>query len=266
MSVTESLLRVFRVDQQLAGLQSRLRAAERFLDEQTRQLTQIESKRDGVTQQLKQTQAVVADHEGEMKRLDAKVESLREQMNSARTNKEYKAFLTEMNTFKADRSAAETAALEHMTKVDELKKQVGEFDTQRAEREKLRKVAEDDRAKKADEIKDRLAQLKAERDTLAKDVPADAMKLYLDLVRRKGDEAMAPVQELDRRSHDYTCGACQMTVPVETVSALIRSAAGKAPVVQCHSCGCILYIEKETAEALQPGAKRSKKQAATPEL
>src|SRR5262245_61112526 len=107
MSVTESLLRVFRVDQQLAGLQSRLRAAERFLDEQTRQLTQLESKRDGVNQQLKQTQAVVADHEGEMKRLDAKVETLREQMNSARTNKEYKAFLTEMNTFKADRSAAE---------------------------------------------------------------------------------------------------------------------------------------------------------------
>src|SRR6185295_7164516 len=117
------LLRVFRVDQQLQGLQSRLRAAEKFLEEQTKQLQQIETKRDTVHTQLKQMQATVADHEGEMARLDARVEQLREQMNAARTNKEYKAFLTEINTIKADRSAAETAALEVMTKADELKKQ-----------------------------------------------------------------------------------------------------------------------------------------------
>ena len=111
MSVTEKLLRVFRVDQQLNGLQSRLRAAERFLDEQTRQVTALDSKRDTLNAQLKQVQAVVANHEGEMARLDARIEAIREQMNSAKTNKEYKAFLAEMSTFKADRSNAETAAL-----------------------------------------------------------------------------------------------------------------------------------------------------------
>lgn len=267
MSVTESLLRVFRVDQQLVGLQSRLRAAERFLEEQTKQLTQIESKREGVAGQLKQMQAAIADHEGEMARLDAKVEGLREQMNLARTNKEYKAFLTEMNTFKADKSNAETAALEQMTKVDELKKQVAELENQKAERERLHKVALDDRAKKAEEIKDRLAQLQAERDAAAAQVPPKEMAVYADLVRKKGDEAMAPVQELDRRNHDYACGACQMTVPIETVSALIRGAAANAPIVQCGSCHSILYLEKETAESLsQAPGKRGKKQAATPEL
>ena len=140
------------------------------------------------------------------------------------------------------------------------------MDGQRTEREKLRKVAQDDRAKKADEIKDRLAQLQGERKTLAAQVPAKEMALYLDLFRKKGDEAMAPVHELDRRSHDYTCGSCQMTVPVETVSALIRGASPNTPVVQCGSCGCLLYIEKDTAAALQPGAKRPKKQAAAREL
>jgi predicted nucleic acid-binding Zn-ribbon protein len=267
MSVTESLLRVFRVDQQLVGLQSRLRAAERFLDEQTKQLNLIETKREGVAQQLKQLQAAVANHEGEMARLDARIESLREQMNSARTNKEYKAFLTEMNTFKADRSNAETAALEQMTRSDELKKQLAELESQKAEREKLQKVAHDDRAKKADEIKDRLTQLQAEREQAAAQVPPKEMAIYADLVRKKGDEAMAPVQELDRRNHEYACGSCQMTVPIETVSALIRGAAANAPIVQCGSCRAILYLEKETAEALQPGqGKRGKKQAATPEL
>lgn len=266
MSVTESLLRVFRVDQQLAGLQSRLRAAERFLEEQTRQLSAIEAKRDAINQQLKQMQAAVAGHEGEMARLDAKIETLREQMNSARTNKEYKAFLTEMNTFKADRSNAETAALELMTKVDEIRKQAAELEAQHAERLKLRKVAEDDRDRKAEEIRERLEQLQAERATLAAQVPPKELALYADLMRKKGDDAMAPVQELDRRSHEYACGACQMTVTVETVSALIRGSAPNAPLVQCGSCDSILYIEKEVAEALQPGQKRSRKQAAAPEL
>ena len=267
MSVTEKLLRVYRVDQQLNGLQSRLRVAEKFLDEQTRQLAQLDSKRDAIQAQFKQVQAVVADHEGEMARLDARVETLREQMNSAKTNKEYKAFLTEMNTFKAEKSNAETAALEQMTKMDELKKQVAELDGQRAEREKVQKVAGQDRAKHADEIKDRLNQLKAERESVARDVPAEAMKIYVDLVRRLGDDAMAPVEELDRRRHEYSCGACQMAVPVETLNALIRGTAAGTNPVRCVSCGCLLYIEKEVAERLHaPGGKRGKKESVSQDL
>jgi predicted nucleic acid-binding Zn-ribbon protein len=268
MSVTEKLLRVFRADQQLSGLQGRLRAAEKFLEEQTKLLAQIDAKRDGLGAQLKLAQARASDHEGEMARFDARIESLREQMNNAKTNKEYKAFLTEMNTFKAEKSNAETAALEQMTKLDELRKQAAELDGQRAERLKVQKVASDDRAKRADEIKDRLAQLKTERETLAKEVPADAMAVYTDLVRRLGDEAMAPVEELDRRRHEYSCGSCQMAVPVETVSALIRGTAANAAPVRCVSCGCLLYIEKEVAARLQHGqAKRGgKKESVPPEL
>jgi predicted nucleic acid-binding Zn-ribbon protein len=268
MSVTEKLLRVFRADQQLGGLQGRLKAAEKFLDEQTKLLAQIQARQDTLAAQLKQAQVAAADHEGEMARFDAKIDSLREQMNSAKTNKEYKAFLTELSTFKAEKSNAETAALEQMTRLDELKKQAAELDAQKAEREKVQKVASGERVKRAEEIKDRLAQLTAERATLAKDVPAEDMKVYADLVRRLGEEAMAPVEELDRRRHEYSCGSCQMAVPVETVSALIRGTAPGSPLVRCVSCGCLLYIEKDVAERLQPGqGKRGgKKQPVQPEL
>jgi predicted nucleic acid-binding Zn-ribbon protein len=228
-------------------------------------LAQIQAKRDAVNAQVKHAQAMAADHEGEMARFDAKIESLREQMNNAKTNKEYKAFLTEMNTFKAEKSNAETAALEQMGKLDELRKQLAEFDGQKAEREKVQKVAADERSKRAEEIKDRLNQLQAERATLVKEVPAEALALYADLTRRLGEDAMAPVQELDRRRHEYSCGACQMAIPVETVSALIRGTAANSPLVRCVSCGCLLYIEKEVAERLQPGqGKRGGKKQAVP--
>lgn len=268
MSVTEKLLRVFRVDQQLQGLQTRLRAAERFLDEQTGQLKSLDTKRDSLTAQLRQIQAAVANHEGEMARVDARIEHLREQMNSARTNKEYKAFLTEVNTLKADRSESETAALEQMTKADELKKQLEEVEGQRGERDKLRNVAAGDRSKRSDEIKDRLAELQKERQTLVGEVPPKVMAVYADLVRRMGDEAMAPVEELDRRRHEYTCGSCQMAVPVETVNALVRGTAvnNTLPVTLCVSCGCILYLQQETAEQFHKAAARKSKSQQVSEL
>jgi uncharacterized protein len=254
MSVTEKLLRVFRVDQQLGGLQSRLNAAEKFLSEQTKQLEGIDAKRTSIQSQLKQMQASIADYEGEMARLDARVETLREQMNSAKTNKEYKAFLTEVNTYKADRSSQETAALELMTKADVLKKQLAELDGQKGDRDKVRQVAAGDRNKREEEIRDRLNQLRAEREKLIADVPPDALKHYNEQLRTKGDEAMAPVQELDRRHHEYNCGSCQMTLPIETVAALIKSQV----LTRCVSCGCILYIEKETADSVQPTTKKGK--------
>jgi predicted nucleic acid-binding Zn-ribbon protein len=268
MSVTEKLLRVFRVDQQLTGLQSRLRGAEKFLGEQTKQLGALDSKRESLNTQLRQLQATIADHEGEMARLDSRVEQLREQMNNAKTNKEYKAFLTEVNTLKADRSTNETAALELMTKADALKAQLGEIDAQRGERQKVTKVADEDRGKRADEIRDKLKELIAERETLVNEVPADVLKAYTDLVARLGEDAMAPLNELDRRRHEYTCGNCQMALPVESVNSLLKGNAGTHGVTRCVSCGCILYIEKETVESLQPQpkTKKGKKEKAAEQL
>ena len=65
----------------------------------------------------------------------------------------------------------------------------------RAEREKVRAVASDDRDRKAAEIKDRLAQLTAERAKLAAEVPGSAMATLELLVSQRGDDAMAPIEE-----------------------------------------------------------------------
>ena len=252
MSVTEKLLRVFRVDQQLRGLQGRLGGAERFLEEQTRQLKQVEAKRDAAAAQLRQLRATIADHEGEMARLDAKLAAIREQMNSAKTNKEYKAFLTEINTFKTERDAHEESALGLMGKADELKGQLEELEKQRGEREKVCRVASDDRAKRAEEIRERVNALTAERSALAAEVTPEALRLYTELVTQRGDDAMAPIEEQDRRRHEYNCGSCMMSMPVETVSALLKGGV----VTRCVSCGCILFIESEMAKSLQPASSK----------
>lgn len=255
MDVTAKLVRVFQVDKQLRGLQSRLKQAETFLAAQNRDLGVIDSKRATLEGQLKLYTAQAADLEGEMARLDAKMATLRKQMENAQTNKEYKAFLTEINTFKADRDAVETKALEAMGRCDEIRKQVAELQAQRGEREQVQKVAASDRDARFKEIESRVNELKAERATLSKEVPSDVMGMFERLVSQRGDEAMGPVEVQDHKRHEYTCGVCMMTIPVDSVSGLLSS--GK--LTRCKSCECILYLDEDARKAMQPREKVSKR-------
>ncbi|MEM7623623.1 MAG: hypothetical protein AAF235_10535 [Planctomycetota bacterium] len=157
MSVTERLLKVYRVDQQITGLRSRLRAAERFLSEQERQLGDIDSRRENVDVQLRQAMAIAGDAEGEVKLLDERIADLRDRMNNAATSKEYKAMLAEVNTLKEHRGGHENRALEMLEKVETLKSQQSDLASASDERQRVRTVASTERDERAAEIMDKLA-------------------------------------------------------------------------------------------------------------
>jgi uncharacterized protein len=251
MDVTAKLLRLFQVETQLRGLQSRLTSAEKFLAEQDKDLHGLTTRRAMLEQQMKLMQAQGADREGEVKRLDERMAQIRSQMDTAQTNKEYQAFLLELNNYKTDRDKNDTAALEFMQKADELKKQLEEIDAARGERTKVRGVAASDREAKFREIETRVMELKIQRDEAAAEVPADVLGLLNRLLNQRGEDAMAPVQVEDRKRHEYTCGACQMSLPVDSVSALLS----KGRLTLCSSCQCILYLDDTATNALQPPKK-----------
>lgn len=256
MSVTKQLLDLFRVDKQLRGLRSRLEAAERFLSQQSNLLGDLDKQRGALEVQLKALRATTANEEGEAARIEARMAGLREQMNTAKTAKEYNAFLGELNTLKEQKSGAEERVLEAMTKAEGIEKQFNDLGSQQGERSKIVGTAKGDRDTKASEIKERVEELVAQRKALAAAIPAKELTALEMLIKSRGDEAMAPIEVLDRRSHEGSCSACMMAIPVETVSALM---GGK--LVNCPSCRCILYIEESTfaASAAAP-AKKPKKE------
>lgn len=249
MSTTAKLYRLFTVERQLRGLKSRLTQAERFHNAQTHELANIEKNLDAVNGQIRQLKAAAADHEGEAKRLEERIEQIRAQMNEAKTNKEYKAFLTEVNTFTADKTASETAALEQMEKIDTLEAKKTELEAAKAERQKMQKVAEQQKAERAEEIKDRVAELEEEYVKRKAEVPADGLAAYNELVDMDPEEdPMAGIEIQNKRRHEYTCGSCMVIVPMETVSGLLSHGG----LTRCPSCQVILYLEEDVAKQLQP--------------
>ncbi len=251
MDVTAKLLKVYQVDRQLAGLEGRLRKAERFLSEQSRQLEALAKQMQVIAGQVRQLKATSGNLENEIREFDEHIERHRTQMGNAQTNKEYKALLVEVNTFKAERDKREEEAIGLLTKIDELTAQAGELSAAHAEREKMRKVAEGERTERQSEIKDRVDELHGNRELLLKEVPADVLLVYDELVIQLDEDAMAELEIADRKRHEYTCGSCMMGIPMEAAISLL---SGK--ITRCPSCGCILYLTAETADVITPAEKR----------
>ena len=251
MSVTRQLLAVFRVDKEISGLQSRLTSAERFLAEQTKKLAEIGAQIDSLETQIRQLKASTANAEGESERLKQHIDQLREKMNNATSNKEYKALLSEVNNLKEQRSVFDEQAIEQLEKIEELNSQLEELESAKAERERMRGVAEADRQKRADEIAEKLAELRGKRGDLVDGVPKDAISIYEELLESRGEDAMAPLEIIDRKRHEYVCGSSMMSVPVEVAASLIQGKLTLSP-----NDGCILYLTEEDEEALSDAFKK----------
>jgi hypothetical protein len=261
MTVTASLLSLFRVDQQLRGLRTRLDVAERFLKNQSEQLQDLQARHGTMELQVRQAKSAIGSDESETATIDARMATLREQMNSARTNKEYSAFLTELNTLKTQKEGIEQREMEQMEKLQALEKELIELASQRDERAKVAAQAKSDRDARESEVGGRLTELAGQRAKLAADVPKDALKIFEDLIRLRGDEAMAQVEVLDRRAHEYTCGSCQMTLPVETLNHIV-----KGTMVRCANCQCILFSAEELDLHKKPAPKGKKGKQAEQEV
>jgi uncharacterized protein len=249
LSLQEQLHSLYLLDQQVRGLRSRLDAARRRQRALETKRDQLQQQQAELAQQLKQAQASAASLEHQAADVDQRIEQLRQQMNSVRSNKEYSALLVEVNTLKQAKSEHEDGALEKMSEVDALKARLAEIETRAADQQKMvdRAAAEADQARA--EVGDRLDDATAERDAAAAEVPAEARQLFERLVEMHDGEALAPVDEVDRRRMEYNCGGCYMSLPIEHVNSIM--AKPNAPTT-CPSCGRILYLGQELKAALAP--------------
>lgn len=245
MSVTTQLYGLFMTDKKIRGLRSRLDQAERFLKAQIHQLGEIETARDATRGQQRQLQASIKNNEVEVASFEKHIDELRERMNTSGTNKEYKATLTEVNTFKEKKSELEEQVISQMEQVEALTAKVAELEAAHADREKVKAVAEQDRQTRSDEIAGTLAELKEKRETQASQVPGDALGVYEQLLTERGEDAMAPLEILDAKRHEYVCGSSMMSVPVETAISLLSGKLTLSP-----NNGCLLYLEPDVEERL----------------
>ena len=247
MPLMKKLLALHMVDSQVRGLRSRVENAQIHLRAQERQHSEAEHRYEELQTRKRHIQAKIANLESEGDRLDGQLEKYREDLNSASTNKQYSAVLSELNTVKEARAKLDDQMLSEMEATESLDAELEEANHALEERRKLRDHAQKQLEERQREIGERLAELEEERDRAAADVPDRALSVFDEMAEMTDGEPMAPVSVIDKRRREYACGACSIHMPFEQVMVLMGD---PSEIVQCTNCHRILYIQPENADAM----------------
>ncbi|MGC4033332.1 MAG: C4-type zinc ribbon domain-containing protein [Tepidisphaeraceae bacterium] len=258
----QALVKLFAADTQLREAQARLDSATRNVRLQKKKVEDLAAKHATAKTEHTRLGARSAELNLEIQSREQKIEHLREQQNGAQTNREYQAFLVQINTHKVDKGKFEEEALVVM---EQLEKQGGEAQIlakqQETEQGKLDTMAAqiDDRVK---ELTIEIDALRPARDEAATAVPDKALTVYNRLADRYDGEAIEAIDKPHPKREEYIAMTCNIDLTVDVYNRL----HSRDDLTFCPQCGRILYIPQElTVEKAvhKPKAKRERKPKAS---
>ncbi|HEX3357897.1 MAG TPA: C4-type zinc ribbon domain-containing protein, partial [Tepidisphaeraceae bacterium] len=233
-----ALVKYYRADQHVREAQARLDAATKDVRVQERKVNDLAEKHKLATVKLREAQTKQGELELDLKTRDAHIEKLRTQQQNAKNNKEYQAFLVEINTEKVDRAKTEEDLLKLMEQVEkqqaELKDLSAMLESERGKLEAMRQQINE----KIQTLQGEIDALIPERDAAAAAVPAKAREMYEKLADRWEGEALSPLTKPDKRREEYVCGACHLDLVIDIYNKL----HSRDDLVYCSNCRRILYI------------------------
>jgi predicted nucleic acid-binding Zn-ribbon protein len=240
-TVLNALVKLQSVENSLRASKAKLARSRRNVIIKENELRTFQNSLQAKQEEIQLTRIQADRLELEIKSMDQTLAKYRAALNTAKSNKEYAAILTELNTTKADSSKIESQTLELMKNIDadqvqcdQIKQQIEQV---KNELNEIRKQTEE-RAKKSEvEIADIEQQWKQ----AARDVPADALEIFKRVAETYDGEAISEIEVHDQRSGIYTCGGCFMTLTTETANTLMS----RDEIIRCPNCTRILYL-KET--------------------
>lgn len=239
------LRRLQDVELQLVTIRRNREGKARRVEIQQNKVRQIEARIEDNRRAAKAQQVRIDELSLDVASREDSVDKHRQALNKAKTNKEYAAILTAMNTEKADSSKVETEVLQLMEELSRIK---AEGTALEAERERMlgdvaaaqKVLSEFDEQSKAE-----LGRLTAERSQIAKNIDPQSLVIFDRTAHRHDGEAMAIVSKLRAKGDEWVCGGCNLKITLDMVNAL----ATKDEVRLCGACGRILYIEQGAVKA-----------------
>ncbi len=236
--VLNGLIKLQSVENRLRAAKAKLARSRRSVTIQENQVRSLQNALEAKKEECQLTKVQSERLELELKTRDQEVSKLRASLNAAKTNKEYAAVLTQLNTTRADNSKIESQILELMkaVEVDEgecenIRKQIEE---QKQELEQTRKKVDGSVAEHEAEI----AVIQAEWNEAAKAIPRKALDVFNRVADTYDGEAVAMIEQQEGRTAAYSCGGCYMGVTAESVNLLMT----KDDILRCSNCTRILVL------------------------
>jgi hypothetical protein len=251
-----ALVMLYRADQKLREAQARLEAVSRNVRVQERKVNELAERLKLAQSRLKENQSHAANFELDLKTREAKIDRLREQQTNAKNNREYQAFLVEINTEKADMAKSEEELLKVMELVEKFQAENKEMVASLASEQTRLKAMQTEIGERMKILQAEIAGLQPLRDTAAAAVPARARDAFDRLADRFEGEAMSALAKPDRRREEYACTSCNMDLVTDVYNKL----HSRDELMFCPSCHRILYIPDDLPIEMAVNKVKEKKE------
>ncbi len=241
--ILSSLVNLQTIEVEVRKAKDKLNSGQRTILKQEQNIKQLESSLNAKREEIKMTRMHYDKMDMDLKGREAEVAKLRVSLNSAKTNKEYSAVLTQINTTKADTSKLEDQMLGLINQIEDDQKLCKEIESRiQTAHEQLNEVRQEIQSRQKG-LKEKLDELQARHDEAVAAVPDELRLHFQRLADRFDGEVLAFIENSDSKRNEQTCGGCFMKVPLEAVNALMT----KDEVLYCPSCGRILMIEPNSS-------------------
>ena len=239
--VLNGLVKLQSVENRLRAAKAKLARCRRNVIIQENQIRSLQNGLEAKKEEIQLTKVQSDRLELELKTRDEQIARLRVSLNTAKTNKEYAALLTLLNTTKADNSKNETQILELLKDIEadeaECEKTQNQIETQKQTLEQTRKEAEVLATKYQAEIEE----VQIEWNQAAQTVPTKPLEIFKRVAETYDGEALAVVERQGGKTETYTCGGCFMSITAESVNLLMT----KDDIIRCPNCTRILVLGSE---------------------
>ncbi|MBL9129927.1 MAG: hypothetical protein JNG86_01925 [Verrucomicrobiaceae bacterium] len=231
LPVLPQLLQIQERDQRIRKLQKDLADVPLLQNRAKTQLAGDQAAVEKAAMAVKEIEVKIKSIELDIQTRQTSIKRLQDQQFETRKNDEFTALGHEIQRYQNDVRSLEDGELEQMEALEAAKvalktAQARLGETQTRVNEEIKALDE-----RAAGVKTRLADLLAERASLAAPVDPDALDLYARIFAKKGDAGIVPME-------NAMCGGCH----VKGVSSTIQSLRQAESITQCESCGRILYL------------------------
>ena len=241
--ILHGLTKLQSVENRLRAAKAKLARCRRTVILQENQVRSLQNALETKKEEIQLTKVQCDRMELELKSRDEQIIKLRAALNTAKTNKEYAALLTQLNTSKADNSKIETQVLELMKDIEadqaeseDIRQQI---DEQKQNLEQTRTQSDASATKHEAEIE----QIQAEWDQVAKTIPAESLEIFRRVAETYDGQAVVGVEQQEGKTPIYSCGGCFMNIAAECVNLLMT----KDDIIRCPNCTRILVLGESQA-------------------
>ena len=235
MPATTNVLRdLHRIHQQLSDVRDRLERGPKQIKARETNITRLEAEWNQAKADAKAARVGADQKQLLLKTGEGKISDLKTKLNQASSNREYQALRDQIAADQMANSVMADEILEALERIDQLGAAATEAEQKVTKgKEELTKIRQQV-AEQHDRLADEVRRLEADLKEAEAVLPADFRDAYFRIVKSKGSDAMAQVE-------NGTCTGCYQQITQNMHNTLLMGR-----IVFCQgSCGRLLYLPED---------------------